>query len=71
MGADDEIDRLWREHAPAVHRYARRRFPADTLDEIVAETFCVAWRRQDDVPADPLPVAAGGVAAGRGERAAG
>lgn len=45
MDPDDEIDRLWREHAPAVHRYARRRFPPDEIDEVVAETFCVACRR--------------------------
>jgi RNA polymerase sigma-70 factor, ECF subfamily len=32
----------------------RRADPADAED-VVSETFAVAWRRFDDVPADPLP----------------
>lgn len=34
--------------------YARRRAPADA-DDVVAETYAVAWRRLDNVPGDPLP----------------
>ena len=49
------IDALWREHAPAVVRYARRRVPPDQVDEVVAETFVVAWRRSADVPERALP----------------
>ena len=49
------LDRLWRDHAPAVLRYARRRvLPAD-VDEVVAETFLVAWRRLPEVPDVALP----------------
>ncbi len=35
--------------------YALRRAGEEAAREVVAETFAVAWRRLDDVPADPLP----------------
>ncbi|MDP9341420.1 MAG: RNA polymerase sigma factor [Actinomycetota bacterium] len=38
-----------------MYAYARRRWGADDAPEIVADTFLVAWRRLDDVPADALP----------------
>jgi RNA polymerase sigma-70 factor (ECF subfamily) len=34
--------------------YARRRAPADA-DDVVAETFAIAWRRLEHVPGDALP----------------
>ena len=38
---------------PEVWRYARRRCSSDhDADDVVAETFAVAWRRRGDVPAD-------------------
>ncbi len=49
------LDALWRAHAPAVVRYARRRVLPAEVDEVVAETFLVAWRRLDEVPPVPLP----------------
>ena len=49
------FDTLWRDHAPAVLRYARRRVSPDDVEDVLAETFVVAWRRLDDVPALPLP----------------
>lgn len=52
---DDRFEGLWREHAGAVMRYARRRVTDSEVDEVVAETFLVAWRRLDDVPPFPLP----------------
>lgn len=36
-----------------VVRYVRRRARRDDLDDIVAETFLVAWRRFAEVPAQP------------------
>lgn len=55
MNPDERFDGLWRNHAHAVLRYARRRvLPAD-VDDVVAETFVVAWRRLDDVPERALP----------------
>lgn len=35
--------------------YALRRSDRDTAQDVVAETFAVAWRRLDAVPRDPLP----------------
>jgi RNA polymerase sigma-70 factor (ECF subfamily) len=42
---------LYDEHFEAVRRYVWRREPA-IADDVVAETFLVAWRRLDDVPAE-------------------
>ncbi|MEO9118359.1 MAG: sigma-70 family RNA polymerase sigma factor [Solirubrobacteraceae bacterium] len=49
------FDALFREHHPAIQAFARRRVPAEVVDDIVSETFLVVWRRLDDVPAVPLP----------------
>jgi RNA polymerase sigma-70 factor (ECF subfamily) len=46
--------RLYAAHSSAVRAYAWRREP-DTADDIVAETFTIAWQRLDKMPADPLP----------------
>jgi RNA polymerase sigma-70 factor (ECF subfamily) len=41
---------------PRIVDYARRRVPAHAVDDIVAATFLVIWRRIDDVPREaPLP----------------
>jgi RNA polymerase sigma-70 factor (ECF subfamily) len=50
----ERFDRLFAAHFDAVRAYAWRRDPA-TADDVAAETFLVAWRRLDDVPADSLP----------------
>jgi RNA polymerase sigma-70 factor, ECF subfamily len=49
------LEALFLAHGRAVYAFARRRASAADADEVVAETFLVAWRRLDDVPADPLP----------------
>jgi RNA polymerase sigma-70 factor (ECF subfamily) len=46
---------LFRCHHAAVHRYAARRAWPDAVDDVVAQTFLIAWRRFEDVPADALP----------------
>ena len=48
------FNRLYERHFDAVRAYAWRRVPG-LADEIVAETFLVAWRRLDEVPDDALP----------------
>jgi RNA polymerase sigma-70 factor (ECF subfamily) len=48
------FNRLYEEHFEAVRRYVWRRDPS-IADDIVAETFLVAWRRLDDVPTSPRP----------------
>jgi len=52
---EERFNRLWREHAAAVLRYARRRVAEEQADEVVAETFVVAWRRLDEIPSPALP----------------
>lgn len=46
---------LYREHYPAVLRFVRRRAAPADVDDIVAETFTTAWRRQDEMAVAPLP----------------
>src|SRR4051812_43275475 len=55
--ADDDrasFEALYDAHGEAVLRYARRRTtdPA-SADDVVAETFVVAWRKLEQVPEDP------------------
>ncbi|HET7690880.1 MAG TPA: sigma-70 family RNA polymerase sigma factor [Nocardioidaceae bacterium] len=41
---------------PALRRYVVRRTDPDSVDDVLADTLLVLWRRLDDVPADePLP----------------
>lgn len=46
---------LWDEHAARVQAYAARHVGVEAAEEVVAETFLVAWRRLADVPGVPLP----------------
>jgi RNA polymerase sigma-70 factor (ECF subfamily) len=46
---------LFRDHHAAVRAHARRRVPPEAVDDVVSETFLVAWRRLDEVPEPPLP----------------
>jgi RNA polymerase sigma-70 factor (ECF subfamily) len=46
---------VFRENYPLVRAYALRRAPRGIVQDVVPETFLVAWRRLDDVPDDPLP----------------
>ncbi|MEU2351067.1 sigma-70 family RNA polymerase sigma factor [Modestobacter sp. NPDC049651] len=55
MNSEQRFDQLWRDHAPAVVRYARRHVLPDDVEDVVAETFVVAWRRLDEVPPFGLP----------------
>lgn len=47
---------LYRRHADAVFAYGRRRTDdLQSAQDVLAETFLVAWRRRDAVPDDALP----------------
>jgi RNA polymerase sigma-70 factor (ECF subfamily) len=46
---------LFRLHYRNVHSFARRRVGEDAAQDVVAETFLVAWRRLADVPDPALP----------------
>jgi RNA polymerase sigma-70 factor (ECF subfamily) len=55
--ADDEQRRrryqqVFSETFEAVQRYVHRRVAAADVDDVVADTMLVLWRRLDDVPAD-------------------
>jgi RNA polymerase sigma-70 factor (ECF subfamily) len=52
---DAEFEALWHEWHRHVLAYALRRADAEMAQDVVAETFTVAWRRLDDVPDPPLP----------------
>jgi RNA polymerase sigma-70 factor, ECF subfamily len=54
-GATDRFEALFRRHHRAVVAYTRRRAPAEAVDDVVGETFLVAWRRLDGVPDQELP----------------
>lgn len=41
--------------SPRVYAYVRRRCDLASAQDIVADTFLVAWRRRQRIPADPLP----------------
>lgn len=49
------FEELFRRHHAALVGYVRRRAPRDVVDDVVAETFLVAWRRLERVPQDELP----------------
>lgn len=51
----EEFEQLYRQRAGAVLAYARRRTTQAAADDVVADVFLIAWRRLDDVPAEPLP----------------
>ncbi|MGY1839288.1 MULTISPECIES: RNA polymerase sigma factor [unclassified Modestobacter] len=53
--SETRFDRLWADHAAAVVRYARAHVLPDDVEDVVAETFVVAWRRLDEVPEFGLP----------------
>jgi RNA polymerase sigma-70 factor (ECF subfamily) len=53
--AEERFNEIYAQHAQAVSAFVRRRAPAELVDDIVAETFVVCWRRLDRVPAEPLP----------------
>jgi RNA polymerase sigma-70 factor (ECF subfamily) len=51
----DRFERLYRENFRAVLRFAATRIDPERAKDVAAETFLVAWRRLDVVPAEPRP----------------
>lgn len=43
----EQFTRLFRRHAPHIQRYVARRLGPDAADDIVAETFLLAFRQRD------------------------
>lgn len=59
MSGDDDrkaaFESLFAAHYWAVRAYVLRRSHGSTAEDVVADTFLVAWRRIDAVGDDPLP----------------
>ena len=51
----ERFEQIYDAHYAAVRAYALRRAPRAEADDVVAETFTVAWRRLADVPDEPRP----------------
>lgn len=49
------FEELWQQHAGRVLLYASRHVGADAAEDVLAETFLVAWRRLAHVPGSALP----------------
>jgi RNA polymerase sigma factor (sigma-70 family) len=50
-----EFTQVYRANYADVLRFVRRRAHPLNVDDIVGETFLAAWRRRDELPADPRP----------------
>jgi RNA polymerase sigma-70 factor, ECF subfamily len=53
--AESRLESLFHRHYRDVWAYVRRRAEPELVDDVVAETFLVAWRRLADVPDDARP----------------
>ena len=51
----ERFEAVFREHHAAVRAFVQRRVPAEAVDDVVSETFLVAWRRIDRLGDEPLP----------------
>jgi RNA polymerase sigma factor (sigma-70 family) len=50
----ERFTEMWHEQAPHVMAFARRHVGAEAANDVVAETFMVAWRRWNDVTDPPI-----------------
>jgi RNA polymerase sigma-70 factor (ECF subfamily) len=50
-----EFETLFRQCGPAVLAFLLRRTSRDLAEDVMAETFTVAWRRRQALPSPPLP----------------
>jgi RNA polymerase sigma-70 factor (ECF subfamily) len=46
---------LYKEHVEQLAHYVSRRTAVSEVQDVIAETFLVAWRRFDELPGDPIP----------------
>jgi RNA polymerase sigma-70 factor (ECF subfamily) len=53
--ARERFEALFERHHADVAAYVRRRAPAAFVEDVVSDTFLVAWRSLDRLDRDPLP----------------
>ena len=53
--AQEGFEQIFRDCYDAVVRYAARRVGAEAVQDVVSETFLVAWRRRGELRGEPLP----------------
>jgi RNA polymerase sigma-70 factor (ECF subfamily) len=53
--AEERFHEIYERHRDDVTLYVRRRAAADSVEDLVAETFLVCWRKLEEVPREPLP----------------
>ncbi len=51
----DDFERVFNDCYEPVLRYVARRVQGDAVQDVVSETFLVAWRRRSERRGDPLP----------------
>jgi RNA polymerase sigma-70 factor, ECF subfamily len=51
----ERFERVFNNCHRAVYAYASRRVSPEAVQDIVSETFLVAWRRHSELDGDPLP----------------
>ncbi|GAC1578857.1 MAG: RNA polymerase sigma factor [Candidatus Dormibacteria bacterium] len=54
VSSEERFEALYTAHAGRIRAYALRRTTAASADDVVADTFLVAWRRLDAVPEPAL-----------------
>ncbi len=55
MTPHDRFEQLYLDEAAGVLRYCRYRVGSDLAEDIVAETFSIAWQKLEQVPDPPRP----------------
>lgn len=51
----DRFEELFRVTAPRLRNYVARHAEHHVVDDVMSETYTIAWRKLSKVPADPLP----------------
>jgi RNA polymerase sigma-70 factor (ECF subfamily) len=51
----DDFERVFNDCYEPVLRYVARRVPRDAVQDVVSETFLIAWRRHGEERGEPLP----------------
>lgn len=54
-GRAARFEAVFTAHSDVIYAYARRRVTKEEAEDVVSEAFLVAWRRLDDLPAEPVP----------------